>query len=72
VILLPVNYSPVWWKTSSAMWPLPEEIQENDFNLNIPRYVDTLKKKPKFEGRSRSGYCCGAKRRLKNFKGSLW
>ena len=24
------------------MWQMREEIEENDFNLNIPRYVDTF------------------------------
>ena len=28
--------------TSTAMWRACDEIKENDFNLNIPRYVDTF------------------------------
>jgi hypothetical protein len=36
------NCSPVWWKNKFSYVATFEEIQENDFNLNIPRYVDTF------------------------------
>ena len=29
-------------KTASAAWLIEKEIEENDFNLNISRYIDTL------------------------------
>jgi len=31
------------------MWPLFDEIQENDVNLNIPRYVDTFEEEPEVD-----------------------
>ena len=29
-------------KTNSAMWRVFKTIKDNDYNLNIPRYVDTF------------------------------
>jgi type I restriction enzyme M protein len=42
VILLRVNYKPGVVEDRFSYVATEAEIQENDFNLNIPRYVDTF------------------------------
>ena len=48
-----------------------EEIQENDFNLNIPRYVDTFEEEPEVDLKAVQGRIEGIEKELEEVQGQM-
>lgn len=48
-----------------------EEIEENDFNLNIPRYVDTFEEEEEFDIDAVEGEIEGLERKLQVVRGEM-